>query len=99
MPTFFADADIAAMLADIGRPIVIGSTTLPGLIDIVGRDVLLSMGIAGISGNATTVSVQTSALPSGARNTSAITVDGVAMHIRDMQPSGDGALTHLLCEA
>lgn len=98
MPTFFADADIAAMLADIGRPIVIGSTTLPGLIDIVGRDVLLSMGIAGVSANATTVSVQTSALPSGARNKDPITVDGAAMHIRDMQASGDGALTHLLCE-
>lgn len=98
MPTFFADGDIAVMLADIGRPVVIAGHTIKGLIDIVSRDVLLSMGIAGISATVTSVTVQTSSLPSGTHNTEAITVDGISLKIRDMQQTGDGALTHILCE-
>jgi hypothetical protein len=99
VPTYLEDADIATMLADIGRPIIIGTMTLNGLIDIVGRDALFAMGVAGVSGETITVVVQTSAIPAGTKNKGAITVDGRAMHIRDMQASGDGATTHILCEA
>lgn len=98
-PTYFEDADVAALLADIGRPVVIGGTTINGIVDYVGRDALATMNIAGVSGKVITVAVQTSALPAGTKNRSAITVDGTSYHIRDMQSIGDGAVTHLLCEA
>lgn len=87
------------MLGDIGRPVVIGGNTIQGLVDYVGRDALATMGIAGVSGNVITVAVQTSALPAGTKNRSAVTVDGTSYHIRDMQSMGDGAVTHMLCEA
>jgi hypothetical protein len=98
-PTYFRDADVAALLADIGRPVVIAGQTIQGLVDYVGRDALATMNVAGVSGRVITVAVQTSALPSGAKNRAAVTVDGQSFHIRDMQSMGDGAVTHLLCEA
>jgi hypothetical protein len=97
VPTFFRDSDIPTLLADFGRPVVIGSTNLVGIVDYVGRDVLPSMNISGISAEVITVAVQTSALPTGAVNNAAITVDGASFKIRDMQSVGDGAVTHILC--
>ncbi len=99
MPAYFGDADLAPLLADMGRPVQINGKTVQGIVDYVGKDALAVMGIAGISGRVITVAAQTSALPSGTRNKSAVMVDGVAYHVRDMQQQGDGAMTHLLCEA
>jgi hypothetical protein len=101
MPTYYGDADIPALLADFGRPVVLaGAPNLKlGLIDFVGKDVLQSMNVSGIAGTTVTVSVQTSALPSPLPMRTAITVDGAAMFIRDRLQEGDGALTHLFCSS
>jgi hypothetical protein len=98
MPTFFRDSDIPALMLDFGVPVVIGSAHLNGIVDYVGKDVLQSMNIAGISGTTITVTCQTSALPSPLRNQSTLTVDGQSMILRDSVQEGDGAITHLLCE-
>lgn len=94
---FFGDSDIPTLLADFGVPVVIGGKTQLGIVDYVGKDVLLSQGVSGVSGTDIVVSVQTSALPK-VPNRAPLTVDGVAMRLRDQQQTGDGAITHLICE-
>ncbi len=95
MPTFFNDADIAKMLADIGVAFVWGSVTTQCLVDYVGQDMLRDMGITGVSGKNITVAVQTSVV-AGIKQGALCTVDGVNWKVRDTQQVGDGALTHLL---
>jgi hypothetical protein len=96
---FYGDADIPFLLSeDFGVAVVIGATHLPGIVDYMGRDVLQSLGVAGVSGTDIVVSVQTSALPTPLHNRAALTVDGKAMRLRDQQQQGDGAITHLICE-
>lgn len=95
---FYGDADIPFLLGtDFGVAVVINATTIPGIVDYVGKDSLVSQGISGVSGTEITVAVQTSALPK-VPNRTPLTVDGKSMRIRDQQPVGDGAITHLLCE-
>lgn len=94
---FFGDSDIPALLADFGVPVVMGATQVLGIVDYVGKDVLVSQGVSGVSGTDIVVAVQTSAWPK-VPNRTALTVDGVAMRLRDQQQVGDGALTHLICE-
>lgn len=98
---FYGDADIPFLLeTDFGVAVVLaGAPNLKaGIVDYVGKDVLVSQGVSGISATDIVISVQTSALPVPLPNRTPITVDGQAMRIRDSQPYGDGAMTHLLCE-
>jgi len=77
---------------------IAGGDPIPGIVDYVGRDVLQSMNVAGISGTQITVAVQTSKLPVSLRNRTLLTVEQQNMMLRDSQTEGDGALTNLLCE-
>jgi hypothetical protein len=99
---FYGDADIPFLLgADFGVAVVLAGAAenpIPGIVDYVGKDVLVSQGISGVSGTDIIVTVQTSKLPASLPNRTAVTVDGKAMRIRDSQQQGDGALTHLICE-
>jgi hypothetical protein len=97
---FYGDADIPFLLGeDFGVAVSInGGDPIPGIKDFVGKDVLVSQGVNGVSATEITVSVQTTALPPNLRNKTLLTVDGVAMRLRDSQAQGDGAITHLLCE-
>lgn len=102
MPTFMGNSDIEAMFLDLASiggsvPVVIGSTTILGVRDMVGRDVLETLGVTGVSGTTITVTCQTTMLPTLTPRM-ALTVDGENMRLRNFQPEGDGALTHLLCE-
>ncbi|MBS0364907.1 MAG: hypothetical protein JSR67_03675 [Proteobacteria bacterium] len=98
MTSIFQDSDIPGMIAAFGVPVVIGQTTLSGMRDEAGRDVLNPLTVAGVSATAIVVWVQTSALPPNLPNAFPCTVDGENFVIRDRLPYGDGALTHLLCE-
>lgn len=98
---FYGDADIPLLLGeDFGVAVVIGARpAIPGVVDYVGKDVLVSQGVGGVSATDIVVTVQTSALPTPLPNRSTLlTVDGKAMRLRDSQQQGDGALTHLICE-
>jgi hypothetical protein len=101
---FYGDADIPFLLGnDFGVAVVIGTNqAIAGITDYVGKDVLASQGVSGISGTDIVVTVQTSILPGypvPMRNkTTLLTVDGVACRLRDSVQQGDGALMHLVCE-
>jgi hypothetical protein len=98
---FYGDADIPFLLgADFGVAVRIAgmSQDIPGIPDYVGKDVLLSGGVSGISGTDIVISVQTSILPKPLRNRTTLTVDGASMRLRDSLQTGDGAVTHLICE-
>jgi hypothetical protein len=95
---FYGDADIPFLLGtDFGVAVVISGQTIPGIVDNVGKDSLLSQGVSGVSSTEILVYVQTSALPK-VPNRTALTVDGKSMRLRDQNQAGDGAVTHLLCE-
>lgn len=89
------DADIAAMLADIGVPFVYNSTSGKCVVDRDGNNYLVQYGINGVSGTKITAYVQTSAF-APLVNGASCTVDGDTWKIRDSQPFGDGAVTHVL---
>jgi hypothetical protein len=97
---FYGDADIPFLLGeDFGVAVSIaGGDAIPGIVDYVGKDVLVSQGVNGVSATDIVVTVQTSALPSGLKNKTLLVVDGKNMRLRDSQQQGDGALTHLICE-
>ena len=90
MPVFGA-ADLDALLAQMGVSVTYASTTVQGLLD---REDLLQTDPSGlqVSVRRTVVRVKTGALANLAVN-SAITVDGTAYHIRDVNLEGDGAYT------
>jgi hypothetical protein len=101
---FYGDADIPFLLGtDFGVAVVIGAgDPLPGIVDYIGKDVLQSQGVSGISATDIVVSMQTSALPGypvPLRNKSTLlTVDDVPCRVRDSVQQGDGGLTHVICE-
>lgn len=100
MTTFYADADIPAMLADFGVVVVLDSITAKGVVDYVDGVTLKENGIAGVINKAITVMLQTRAFPSLAANNAvgkSITVDGVSYTVRLREQTTDGAITHLLC--
>ncbi len=73
MTTFFADADIPAMLADFGVPVVFdGVSGQKGVVDYVDAVTLQQNGIAGVTNKAITVMLQTSAFPSLAANSAVV---------------------------
>ena len=102
MTTFYRDSDIISMLADFGVAVVLDGVTAQGIVDYVDSVTLKENGIAGVINKAITVMVQTSAFPDLVANNAvgkAITVDGVAYHVRQREQVSDGAITHLLCTA
>lgn len=97
---FYGDADIPFLLGeDFGVAVSIaGAPVIPGIVDYVGKDVLVSQGVNGVSATDIIVTVQTTALGGALRNKTLLTVDGANLRLRDSQQQGDGALTHLICE-
>jgi hypothetical protein len=92
------DCDIPFLLKETGKWIEIaGSPRFKGIIDIVGKDQLQTLQISGVSGTVKSVFCQTTALPAGLKNRTALIVDGDPMMLRDSQPEGDGAITVLYC--
>jgi len=79
--------------------IVIGSTTIQGVVETTGKDVLGNQGIGGFSGRQIIAIVRTADIPRPPpANGTLITVDGEAMKIRDYYPVDRGELTHIFCE-
>ena len=90
------DQDIPAMLDAFGEPVTLGATTVSGLVDRVGVEVLAGRDGPDLTSNRITVTVKTGSLPGLASNVT-IAVGGVAYLVRERLPLDDGAFTQLHC--
>jgi hypothetical protein len=91
----FRDADIPALLADMGIAIVVGGVSGTGLLDEADQ-ILVQDGSGGqVVVMATTVTIQTSAFPS-AKIGDAVSIGSKNFTVRERLRIGDGGLTKLL---
>lgn len=92
---FFNASDIDAMIvATGGVDIVLGATTVKGLLDIADESLLQGQA-ADFLGNTLSIVVKTGALP-GVVEGSSVTADGIACRVMRVQQIDDGALTLIL---
>lgn len=94
---YFRVADIPGLLADFGVDVVLGATTVKGLVDDGEELMLEGEASVALQQGQKSVIVQTGALP-GLQVGSAVTVDGQSHTVRERRKIGDGALTRLLVE-
>lgn len=91
----FGDADIPALMADMGIPVTVGGVAGVGLLD-EGDEILVQDAVRGqVVVLATTVTVQTSAFPS-MKIGDAVVAGSKTFTIRERLRIRDGALTKLL---
>lgn len=92
----YGDADIAAMLKDIGVPVIAGSVSAFGAFNLNDMIVVQDAQRGEVHASMPSVEVQDSAFPSAALAIDAvINVDGVNYYIRDHDAPGDGAILKL----
>lgn len=94
----FGAGDLPALLADQGVAIVFGASTTQGLLDKQQAQLPSPETGALLDVLHTTVTIVTGSLPNLAVE-SAITVDGVACKVRNLNPIDDGQLTELIVAA
>lgn len=91
----FRDADIPALLADMGIAVTIGGVAGIGLLDEADQIVVQDSERAGVVMLATTLTVQTSAFPA-AKIGDPVVVGTINFTVRERLREGDGGLTKLL---
>jgi pyruvate kinase len=93
----FRDTDVSALFKDFGVPITIDGNAGVGLVDENDTIIVSEGGRGAVVGAVTTVTVQTSAFPTGSlKEDKPIVVDGVNYTIRQRLKEGDAALTKIL---
>ena len=92
----YGASDLAALFADMGVPIQIGSDVTKGLVDRAGEEMLESAGAGALVSTAVVVTVATGSLP-GLVPGATIIVDGTSMKVQERREIDDGALTKIFC--
>ncbi|OGS01539.1 MAG: hypothetical protein A2V88_02625 [Elusimicrobia bacterium RBG_16_66_12] len=96
MPTYYRQSDFDEAMVEFGVSITIGANTVLGLVDRTPDEILSGAGAHSV-GTRVEVTVKTGALP-GIVPGAAVTVDGAALKVRDVQLAGkDGAFTQFSC--
>jgi len=102
MTITFRDSDVSAIFADAAKlglavSVTIDGHTGVGIVDENDTVVVSDGNRGGVVGGVTTITVQTSAFPSGSlKPDKAITVDGNSYTIRQRLKESDTALTKIL---
>ena len=91
----FGDADIPALMADMGIPVTVGGVAGVGLLDEEDQILVQDQSRGEVVVLMTTVTVQTSAFPN-AQIGDAVVAGGKTFTVRDRRRIGDGGLTKLL---
>jgi hypothetical protein len=91
----FGDADIPALLADFGIPIIVGGVGGKGILDEADQILVQDSNRGEVVATATTLTIQTSAFPT-AKIGDAVTAGGKNFTVRERLREGDGGLTKLL---
>lgn len=91
------DADLPAMLAELGVDVVLqvtGQPTTKGIVDQFHEELFDSPGPSEITGRSVVVTIRTNSLP-GMAPGSFIVVDGTIHRVRQLRQVDDGALTRI----
>jgi hypothetical protein len=91
----FGDADIPALMKDMGIAITVGGVAGIGLLDEADQILVQDVNRGEVVATATTVTIQTSAFP-GTQIGQAVVVAGKNFTIRERLRDSDGGLTKLL---
>ena len=91
----FGDADIPALMADMGIAITIGSVSGIGLLDEADQILVQDVNRGEVVATATTLTIQSSAFPS-AKIGDAVAVGSKNFTVRERLRESDGGLTKLL---
>lgn len=91
----FGDADIPALMADMGIAITVGGVAGIGLLDEADQIVVQDVNRGEVVATATTLTIQTSAFPA-AKIDDAVVANGKNFKVRERLRESDGGLTKLL---
>jgi hypothetical protein len=91
----FGDADIPALMADMGIAVTVGGVGGIGLLDEADQILVQDVNRGEVVATATTLTIQTSAFPS-AKIGDAIIVGSKNFTVRERLRESDGGLTKLL---
>ena len=91
----FGDADIPALMADMGIAVTVGGVAGIGLLDEADQILVQDSQRGEVVATATTLTIQTSAFPT-AKIGDAVIVGGKNFTIRERLRESDGGLTKLL---
>jgi hypothetical protein len=91
----FGDADIPALMADMGIAVIVGVVAGIGLLDEADQIMVQDSERGGVVVLATTLTVQTSAFPT-AKIGDAVVIGSTNFTVRERLREGDGGLTKLL---
>jgi hypothetical protein len=91
----FGDADIPALMADMGIAITVGAVAGIGLLDEADQILVQDVNRGEVVATATTLTIQSSAFPS-AKIGDAVAVGSKNFTVRERLRESDGGLTKLL---
>jgi hypothetical protein len=91
----FGDADIPALMADMGISITVGGVAGIGLLDEADQILVQDVNRGEVVATATTLTIQSSAFPS-AKIDDAVVVGSKHFTVRERLRESDGGLTKLL---
>jgi hypothetical protein len=91
----FGDADIPALMADMGIAITVGGVAGIGLLDEADQIIVQDVNRGEVVATATTITIQTSAFPA-AKIDDAVVANGKNFKVRERLRESDGGLTKLL---
>jgi hypothetical protein len=93
--TAFGDADIPALMADMGIAVTVGGVAGIGLLDEADSIEVNDQNRGGVMVLATTLTVQTSAFPA-AKIDDAVVIGSKHFKVRERMRVGDGGLTKFI---
>jgi len=91
----FGDADIPALMKDMGIAVTVGGMAGIGLLDEADQLLVQDQNRGEVVATATTLTIQTSAFPNVKIN-DAVSVGGKSFTVRERLRESDGGLTKLL---
>lgn len=92
--TYFGTSDLPSMLAGFGVPVVWGSITAKGIVDVVDLQLFSDTNIS-ITGKEKTLTVQTETF-AGLKEGDRLTIEGITHRVIQTRQQGDGALMAVL---
>jgi hypothetical protein len=91
----FGDADIPALMRDMGIAVIVGGVAGVGLLDEADQLIVQDVNRGQVVATATTLTIQTSAFPA-VKIDDAVSVGGKTFTVRERLRESDGGLTKLL---
>lgn len=91
----FGDTDLTTFFADFGVPCIFGGVSVNCLVDAYDQNDSMSLSDVNVADRITDVTARYNAWSPFPKRGQSITVNAVAMKVREVVQEKDGALTHI----